>query len=103
MKTREIVLKELKNETLGNIDKYTSIEELFQNLTIRPILKIQNDLIINVFIDYCIKQKNIFFNLPINNKLEYIEKSIQRDMKFREFLLGITIGFLTIEECNIFF
>ncbi len=83
---------------LGTISESSSIEESFQNATLRPILKIQNELIIEIFVDYCIKQKNTFFSLSENKKLEYIEQNIQRDTKFRDFLKGIIIAFFTIEE-----
>ncbi len=83
---------------LGMISESSSLEESFQNATLRPILKLQNELIIEVFIEYCIKQKNTFFSLSENKKLDYIEQNIQRDTKFRNFLKGIIIAFFTIDE-----
>ncbi len=98
MTSRNLLIKEFRGESIGEINHLTSAEEYFQNTTLRPILKIQNDLIIAVFIEYCIKQKNTFFNLTVNKKLEYIEQNIQNDMKFRDFLKGIVIGFFTLDE-----
>ena len=37
--------------------------EKFQNDTLRPILKLQNDLLIHVFIQYCQQRKGLFFKL----------------------------------------
>ncbi|EWH14657.1 glyoxalase [Cellulophaga geojensis KL-A] len=75
-----------------------SNDELFQNKTIRPILKLQNDLILVVFKNYIKKHKNKFYNLSLEKRLEYIENAIQRDIKFRNALKGIIIGQFTVEE-----
>ena len=98
MSTRNQIILQLRGEAIGLITNESSTEEQFQNATLRPILKLQNDLLIAIFINYCIKQKSTFFKLNINKKLEYIEQNIQRDMKFRDFLKGIIIAFFTIEE-----
>ena len=98
MSTRNQIILQLRGEAIGLITNESSAEEQFQNATLRPILKLQNDLLIAIFINYCIKQKSTFFKLNVNKKLEYIEQNIQRDMKFRDFLKGIIIAFFTIEE-----
>ncbi|MCX6171714.1 MAG: glyoxalase [Flavobacterium sp.] len=100
MKTRDSHVLELRGEALGVITFQSSNEESFQNKTLRPILKLQNDMFIAVFINYAIKQKNVFFNLPPEKKLAYIENVIQRDIKFRNSLKGIIIGLFTIDEYN---
>lgn len=82
----------------GSLNTETSIEEKFQNSTLRPILKSQNDLLIQVFINYTVKQKNVFFELSPDKKMEYIENTIQRDIKFRNSLKGIIIGWFTLSE-----
>ena len=98
MSTRNQIILQLRGEAIGLITNQSSAEEQFQNATLRPILKLQNDLLIQIFINYCVKQKSTFFKLSVNKKLEYIEQNIQRDMKFRDFLKGIIIAFFTIDE-----
>ncbi|QYS90933.1 glyoxalase [Flavobacterium covae] len=98
METRDKNLLILRGEALGNININSSDEELFQNMTIRPILKLQNDLFIQVFINYAIKQKNVFFSLSVEKKLNYIENVIQKDIKFRNSLKGMVIGLFTVDE-----
>ena len=98
MSTRNQIILQLRGEAIGLITNESSAEEQFQNATLRPILKLQNDLLIQIFINYCIKQKSTFFKLNVNKKLEYIVQNIQRDMKFRDFLKGIIIAFFTIDE-----
>ncbi len=98
MEARDNNVLELRGESLGMITNQSSIEEVFQNRTLRPILKLQNDLFIQVFINYAIKQKNVFFSLTPEKKMAYIENVIQRDIKFRNSLKGMVIAFFTLDE-----
>lgn len=98
MEVRDTTVLELRGESLGTINSQSSSEEIFQNRTLRPILKLQNDLFIQVFINYAIKQKNVFFSLSPEKKMSYIENVIQRDIKFRNSLKGMVIAFFTLEE-----
>ena len=98
MKTRDELLKEIRIENIGVISSQSTPEENFQNKTLRPILKLQNDLFIEVFNNYAIKQKNVFFTLSPDKKMAYIEHVIQRDIKFRNSLKGMVIALFTIEE-----
>ena len=75
-----------------------SDDERFQNLTLRPILKLQEPLFIEVFKNYVIKHKSVFYDLSIEKRMDYIENAILRDMKFRNSLKGMVIGQFTIEE-----
>lgn len=75
-----------------------SPDERFQNATLRPIIKLQNSLLIEVFRNYISKHKNAFYELRIDLKLRYIENAIQKDIKFRNALKGIIIGQFTVEE-----
>ena len=75
-----------------------SDDERFQNATLRPIIKLQNDLFVEVFKNYVTKHKNVFFGLTIEKQIDYIENAIQKDMKFRNSLKGMVIGQFTVEE-----
>jgi|SRR6218665_88351 len=98
MEARDNNVLELRGEALGTITNQSSAEEVFQNRTLRPILKLQNDLFIQVFINYAVKQKNVFFSLTPEKKMAYIENVIHRDIKFRNSLKGMIIAFFTLEE-----
>ena len=100
MEARDNHVLEISGEALGTITNQSSIEEIFQNKTLRPILKLQNDLFVAVFINYAVKQKNVFFSLTPEKKLSYIENVIQRDIKFRNSLKGMIIGLFTVTEYN---
>lgn len=98
MADRDTFLRELRGETLGTVSAQSSSDEIFQNQTIRPILKLQNDLFIAVFINYVNKNKADFYSYTVEKKLQTIENSIQKDIKFRNSLKGIVMAFFTIEE-----
>ncbi len=73
-------------------------EEQFQNATLRPIIKFQNDLILEVFRNYVKKHKNVFYEKTLENRLKYIDTAITKDIKFRNALKGIVIGHFTLSE-----
>ena len=103
METRDAALALLRPEIpSAKVTPMMSDEEYFQNTTLRPIAKLQNELLIKVFKNYVRKHKNVFYNLPIQKRLEYEGNSIQKDMKFRNSLKGIMIGQFTIQEYEVY-
>lgn len=98
MNLRDLLLKELRGEAIGTITNQSSSEEAFQNQTLRPILKLQNDLFLASFENYITKNKKDFYSLSTEKKLLLIENSIQKDIKFRNALKGMVIGLFTLEE-----
>lgn len=97
---RSQFLLPLKTVKFGDENVESLSEEYFQNNTLRPILKLQNDLLIEVFKNYAVKQKNTFFELTPDKKEKYIENAIQKDLKFRNSLKGMIIGLFSVEEYN---
>ena len=79
-----------------------SSDEYFQNKTLRPILKLQNQLLLFVFKNYIKKYKNNYYTLSLEKRFEYIENSIQKDIKFRNALKGIIIGQFTVDEYELY-
>ncbi len=79
-----------------------SPNELFQNKTLRPVLKMQNNLLLSVFKNYIVKHKNSFHELSLQKRMLFIENAIQKDIKFRNSLKGIIIGLFTVEEYEIY-
>jgi len=75
-----------------------SKEERFQNLTLRPVIKLQNNLLIAVFRNYITKHKNVFYELTLDRRLHYIDNALHKDIKFRNALKGMVIGQFTTEE-----
>ena len=98
MSDRNQFIKEFRGEALGTITSETSSEEYFQNQILRPILKLQNDLFIEIFKNYILKSKANFESFTLDKKMQFIENSIQNDMKFRSLLIGIVVGLFTIDD-----
>lgn len=98
MDTRNQFITDFRGEMLGTVNVQSSAEEVFQNQTLRPILKLQNDLLIEVLRNYISKSKTDFLHFSVEKKLQFIENSVQRDIKFRNSLKGIIIGLFTVNE-----
>lgn len=79
-----------------------SSDEYFQNKTLRPVVKLQHNLLLAVFKNYISKHKNVFYGLNTEKKLDYIENAVHKDMKFRNSLKGIIIGQFTLEEFELY-
>ena len=80
------------------VEKNTGQDERFQNLTLRPIIKLQQHLFTAVFKNYAAKHKNVFYELSVEKRIDYIENAIHKDMKFRNSLKGMVIGHFTVDE-----
>lgn len=99
METRDSILLDMRPEIpSAKITPNMCSDERFQNQTLRPVAKLQNDLLLAVFRNYVAKHKNVFYDLNVEKRLDYIENAIHKDMKFRNSLKGIIIGQFTLEE-----
>lgn len=74
----------------------------FQNATLRPILKLQNELLLRIFMQYLKKSKGSFFQLDPPKQLAFIANSIRSDHRFRNLLTGVVIGQFTEAEWAVF-
>ena len=99
MSSRDSNLKSLRPDILTKtIKTEMSSEEYFQNKVLRPIIKFQNELLIAVFLQFCTKYKNVFFDLSTEKKILYIESSITKDSKLRSSFRDLIIGLFSVEE-----
>ena len=73
-------------------------EERFQNKTLRPILKGQNSLLLAMLRLHLSVRKNIFYQLPQEQRPPYLVQAIQKDANLRGTLKGIVIGQFTEDE-----
>ncbi len=86
----------------AKVNETMTANEKFQNKTLRPIIKLQHELLILVFKNYILKYKSTFTELPLEKKLDYIENAIQKNIKFRTLIIGLIIGHLTVEEYTLY-
>jgi len=80
----------------------STAEENFQNQTLRPILKLQNDLYWVLFINYAVRQNADFNSLSATKKSNFIEQSLQKDNVLKNTCIGMTIGMFTLPELEIY-
>ena len=80
MNTRDAQLIALRPELPQvSIHDQMSDQEFFQNKTLRPILKLQNDLLLALFRHYIEKHKGVFYEISPQRKMDYIESAIHKD------------------------
>lgn len=92
--------QQLKNiRPIIEIDNSKSTElELFQSVTLRPILKFQNDLILTLVNNHLSEHKIVVKNLTDNKKTERIHEIVKGNLQLKQLLTGITIALFTEEE-----
>lgn len=99
MNERSHSLQKIRPQILSaKITELMSDEERFQNQTLRPVIKLQNELFLHVFQNYIAKRKNLFYQLTLEKRLDYVTHAIQKDLKLRNSLKGMVIGQFTIVE-----
>ena len=76
----------------------SSPQEIFQNQTLRPILKLQNEVYLSLFANYVARQKTDFNSLSKSKKADFITQSLQKDLVLKNTFSGITVGMFTLEE-----
>lgn len=94
---RENTKKRAEIATIEN-NVETGAEELFQNDVLRPIIKMQHDLLIAYFKNYILKKKINFKGFSETKQIEYIESFLKNDLGFRSELRGLIIGQFSILE-----
>ncbi|MCX8523965.1 glyoxalase [Chryseobacterium formosus] len=97
--TTKLDLRESLNIT---ISETSTSEEKFQNQTLRPVLKLQNELYISLFTNYAIRQNADFNSLTSAKKNIFIEQSLQKDLVLKNTFIGMTIGMFTLKEMEIY-
>ena len=88
----------LKNMPL----KYFSDEEAFQNKTLRPILKLQNELLLKLFFEQLSKLRINWKELSVVQKQSVLNNLFKTDISFKNALTYIIAGQFTIDEFDYF-
>ena len=99
MNPRDLQLLEIRPKIpSAKVSENMSFDEKFQNQTLRPVTKLQEELLLEVLRNYISKHKNSFYDLALEKRFLFIETAITKDIKFRNSLKGIIIGQFTLEE-----
>lgn len=79
-----------------------SVEEKFQNETLRPIIKLQHELLVKFFSSYLRSKKCQFSLLTKLEQDAFIDAAFKRDVTFKAELKGLIIGHFTVIEYTIY-
>ena len=83
-------------------DGGTSKEEQFQNGTIRPILNLQNEILVAQFRSYIEKFKPVFKAYNQTVQMDYIEEVMKKDPRIRNSMIASCVSLFTIEEYDFY-
>ncbi len=72
--------------------------ELFQNQTLRPIIKMQHDLLIASFKNYIAKRKIDFSTLTAQKQRSKTKAVFVKDINHKNQTIGIIVGAFSLEE-----
>lgn len=91
---------ELKPRPLLSLKKANSEEEIFQNEILRPILKLQHDLVITLAQEF-LKSRNITWEkVKEKDPFQWLNINIKRDIPFKNQLIGMVIGQFSKKELD---
>ncbi|EAR12171.1 glyoxalase family protein [Polaribacter irgensii 23-P] len=80
------------------IKENMSAVELFQNQTLRPIIKMQHDLLISAFKNYIAKRKIDFLSLTAQKQRSKTKAIFVKDINYKNLTLGMIIGSFSADE-----
>ena len=72
--------------------------EQFQNQSLRPVLKLQNELILGIIKHQAIQRKINLDRMDIADKVLKIKQLLKTESLMRQKLIGLIIGYFTTEE-----
>ena len=84
------------------INSNTSDLERFQNEVLRPIIKMQNNLLVALFKNYIRNRKIEFKKLKAEVQENKINSILTKDINFKNILIGSIIGHLNKNEIEIY-
>jgi hypothetical protein len=92
-----------KIRPLVNIENKSEIhleKELFQNKVIRPVLKMQHDIIVKIFNIYIKKLATDWDNLKKSKKIQFIDNQLSKNIQLKNLVIGIVVGQLDETEID---
>ena len=85
-------------ENLGS----TKALEIFQNNSLRPILKFQNDALVNVFLLDLRSKKIDLKTFNTKKRLLLIDTHLRTNSNLRQLLLGMVIALFSVDEMEFY-
>lgn len=83
-------------------DLNTSHLEQFQNDKLRPILKLQHEIVLVLFQSNLFRNKVLFAELKVEEKRSKLDQLFRKDLSFKNQSIGAVIGMLTLDEYTVY-
>ena len=80
------------------IEGHIKEEELFQNMVLRPVIKMQHDILILRVQSHFLSKKIVFHMMDKKKRVNAIESAFQNDNAFKKEVQGMILGQLNREE-----
>ncbi len=97
MNNRSTLLKSIRPKIEVDNTKSTELE-IFQSVSLLPILKLQNEIIFALINNFLAEHKVVVKNLTDNKKIERIHDIFKNNIQQKQLLFGVVIGHFTHEE-----
>jgi hypothetical protein len=91
---------ELKPRPLLSLKIANSKEEIFQNEILRPILKLQHDLIITLAQEFLRSRNVTWEKVKEKDPFQWLNLNIKRDIPIKNQLIGMVIGQFSKNELD---
>ena len=82
------------------VKEHMASEEEFQNQSLRPILKLQHEILQLLVKSYFEQKKNAFYKLSAERKPGYLKDILLQDRSIVHELRGLVIGQFTTDEMS---
>lgn len=80
------------------IEGHLKEEELFQNMVLRPVIKMQHDILILRVKSYFLSKRVVFNVMDQKKRTKAIEQAFLNDQPFKKEIQGMIIGQLSQDE-----
>lgn len=79
-------------------EEYVPFSERFSNTTLRPIVALQQHLLLAVFKQNAKSRKLILKNLSNQKLIAFVDTLLFKDAVFKQLILGLIVGQFTMKE-----
>ncbi len=84
--------------TIVSEEEYVPFSERFSNTTLRPIVTLQQHLLLAVFKRNAKSRKLILKNLSNQKLIAFVDTLLFKDGSFKQLILGLIVGQFTMDE-----
>jgi hypothetical protein len=102
MNRDEFLLANRPTIAIENPESITEDLSRFQNFTLRAVLKLQNDVLARICVDFLQKNYKNFSQQQSLDKVKLLQQALKSNIQLKTLLFGVIAGFLTSEELDFY-